>query len=165
MANVYQTAQGFATHLASILQELPSGGAIYVSETVRQQAAGSFCFNDLGEFTLSEVAQSMRIYECTGEDRANLRLEALLCRHVSAFLGREHEMALLNALWTRAHHGQGQVLYFFGEAGVGKSRLAYEFQRTLTEARTLQAQTMSYGQAMPLPCLHPLAACPPKPEP
>jgi predicted ATPase len=44
----------------------------------------------------------------------------------------------------------------FGEAGVGKSRLAYEFQRTLTEGRRLQAQTLSYGQSMPYHAIIPL---------
>jgi predicted ATPase len=65
-------------------------------------------------------------------------------------------MDLLSAQWTRARHGQGQVVCLFGEAGVGKSRLAYEFQRTLIEARTLQAQTLSYGQAMPYHAFIPL---------
>jgi class 3 adenylate cyclase len=37
-----QTAQGFATYLAHRLQAFAQGGAIYVSETVRQQAAGFF---------------------------------------------------------------------------------------------------------------------------
>jgi tetratricopeptide (TPR) repeat protein len=41
-------------------------------------------------------------------------------------------------------------------AGIGKSRVAYEFQRTLAEASALQAQTLSYGQAMPYHAFIPL---------
>jgi predicted ATPase len=98
----------------------------------------------------------VRVYECTGVDQVNTRLEALLRRHRSAFLGREREIDLLKALWRKARGGQGQVVCLFGVAGIGKSRLAYEFQCTLTEACTWQAQTLSYGQAMPYHTFIPL---------
>jgi class 3 adenylate cyclase len=57
-------AQGFAVHLAHRLQELARDGTIYGSEVVRQHATGFFRFNDLGEFTLPEVAQPVHIYAC-----------------------------------------------------------------------------------------------------
>jgi class 3 adenylate cyclase/tetratricopeptide (TPR) repeat protein len=142
-------AQGFAVYLAHRLRELASDGTIYVSEAGWRQATGFFRFNELGEFALPEVAQPVRIYACTGVDQASLRLEALLRRHVSVFLGRAREMELLNVLWTRVCRGQGQVVCLVGEPGVGKSRLAHEFQRTLTATRILRAQTLSYGPSMP----------------
>jgi DNA-binding winged helix-turn-helix (wHTH) protein len=70
------TAQGFATYLGSSLQERAIDRAIYVSEAVRQQAAGFFRFNDLGELILPEVPQPVRVYECTGVDQVSSRLEA-----------------------------------------------------------------------------------------
>ncbi|HXH13782.1 MAG TPA: AAA family ATPase [Alphaproteobacteria bacterium] len=145
----HYVAEGFAVHLARRLQEHAAEGTIYVSEAVQQQAAGFFRFDDLGVFTLPEVAQPVRVYTCTPVEQAPSRLAAFLQRHTSMFLGREREMARLDTLWSRVRRGQGQVVCLVGEAGVGKSRLAYEFQRTLTEARTLQAQTLSYGQSMP----------------
>jgi class 3 adenylate cyclase len=142
-------AQGFVVHLAHRLREVAREGTIYVSEAVRRQATGFFRFNELGELPLPEVAQPMRIYACTGVARASLRLEAFLRRHVSVFLGRAREMELLNMLWARVRRGQGRVVCVVGEPGVGKSRLAHEFQGTLTAARVLPAQTLSYGQSMP----------------
>jgi class 3 adenylate cyclase len=138
-------AEGFAVHLAHRLRERARDGAIYVSEAGRQHATGVFRFNDFGEFTLPEVAQPVRLYACIGVDQPSMRLKAFLQRHMSVFLGREREMELLNALWARASRGQGQVVCLVGEPGVGKSRLADEFQHTLTAARMLAVQTLSYG--------------------
>jgi class 3 adenylate cyclase/DNA-binding winged helix-turn-helix (wHTH) protein/tetratricopeptide (TPR) repeat protein len=149
-------AQGFTSYLADSLQQLASAGAIYVSETVWRHTEGFFQFKDLGKCALPDIAQPVRVYVCTGINQMHTRIEAFLCRHRSAFLGREREIDLLHALWTRARGGQGQVVCLFGAAGVGKSRLAYEFQSTLTEVCTLQAQALSYGQAMPYHAFIPL---------
>ncbi|HEX2277170.1 MAG TPA: AAA family ATPase [Candidatus Tectomicrobia bacterium] len=150
------TAQGFTGYLADGLQQLAREGTIAVSETVRRQTEGFFRFKELGEWALPDIAQPVYVYECAGVNQVSTRLEALLRRHLSAFRGREREIDLLNALWTRARGGHGQVVCLFGEAGVGKSRLAYEFQRTLAEACTLQAQALSHGQAMPYHAFIPL---------
>jgi hypothetical protein len=125
------TAQGFTSHLADRLQKLARGGSIYVSEAVRQQAEGFFRFNDVGAYTVPGIAQPVRLYECPGVSQVTSRLAAALRRRVSQFVGREREMLLLRALWTRACHGQGQVVCLFGEAGIGKSRLAFEARDTL----------------------------------
>jgi hypothetical protein len=150
------TAQGFAIYLAERLQALVTGGAICVSAAVQQQAAGFFRFDDHGVCTLPDITQPLHVYTCTGVAQGTLRLEAFLHRYRSQFLGRERDMDLLGTLWARARRGQGQVVLLFGEAGVGKSRLAYEFQRTLAEGRRLQAQTLSYGQSMSYHVMIPL---------
>ena len=150
------TAQGFTTHLADRLQRLAREGSIYVSEAVRQQAEGFFRFNDVGAYTVPGIAQPVRVYECTGVGQVTSRLAAALRRRVSQFVGREREMALLRALWTRVCHGQGQVVCLFGEAGIGKSRLAFEARDTLTGGRLLEAQTLSYGQQTPYHAIVPL---------
>jgi class 3 adenylate cyclase len=150
------TALSFTSYLADGLQQLAREGTIYVSEAVRRHTEGFFRFKDLGACALPEITQPMHVSECTGANQVSTRLEAFLRRYLSAFRGRKREIDLLNALWTRACAGQGQVVCLFGEAGIGKSRLAYEFQRTLAEAGALQAQALSYGQAMPYHAFIPL---------
>jgi class 3 adenylate cyclase len=150
------TALGFTSYLADGLQQFAREGTICVSEMVWRHTEGFFRFKDLGEYSLPDIARPMQVYECTGVNQVSTRLEALLRRHRSPFVGREREFDVLNALWTRARGGQGQVVCLFGVAGIGKSRLAYEFQRTLAEACALQAQALSYGQAMPYHAFIPL---------
>jgi class 3 adenylate cyclase/tetratricopeptide (TPR) repeat protein len=149
-------APGFPVFLAERLQTLATEGAIYVSEAVWQQAKSFFRFQDRGRCPVPEMAQPVPVYACTGVTPGVSRLMASLHRHQSPLLGRERDLELLGSLWTRACRGQGQVVVLFGEAGVGKSRLADAFQRTLPAGHTLAAHTLSYGQAMPYHALLPV---------
>jgi hypothetical protein len=120
-------------------QQLARDGTIYVSDVVRRQTEGFFRFKDLGACTLPDIVQPVRVNACAGVNHVSTHLEAFLGRHRAAFLGREREIGLLNTLWTNVRSGRGQVTCLFGVAGIGKSRLAYEFQCMLAEAGTLQA--------------------------
>ncbi len=46
---------------------------------------------------------------------------------LTRFVGRQQELAALQQALERAGAGHGQVVAVVGEAGVGKSRLLYEF--------------------------------------
>jgi class 3 adenylate cyclase len=149
-------APGFPVFLAERLQALAPAGAIYVSEAVWQQARGLFRFQERGRCPMPEMAQPMPVYACTGAVPGVSRLIAALHRHRSPLLGRERDLELLGSLWARACQGQGQVVVLFGEAGVGKSRLADAFQRTLPAGHTLAAHALSYEQAMSYHALLPV---------
>ena len=77
-------------------------------------------------------------------------------RLLSPFVGREREMAALQALLAQVEAGHGQVVGVVGEPGLGKSRLVYEFRRSLGRRRlTYRAgRCLSYGSTTPyLPVL------------
>jgi two-component system, NtrC family, response regulator AtoC len=77
-------------------------------------------------------------------------------RSRSRFVGREQEMATLNALLTQVEAGRGHVVGIAGEAGIGKSRLIDEFRGSLTGRHLtyLCGRCVSYGSATPfLPVL------------
>src|SRR5262249_31770938 len=68
---------------------------------------------------------------------------------------------LLHDRLTRAKAGRGQVVGIVGEPGVGKSRLLYEFKRSLEGERVtwLEGHCVGYGQMTPyLPVLDMLRA-------
>ena len=59
------------------------------------------------------------------------------------FLGRERELALLQAWLDQAIAGQGGLALLCGEAGMGKTRLVAEFIRQRTKAAALPVRTLT----------------------
>jgi len=74
--------------------------------------------------------------------------------HVTPFVARAREIALLEDLLAHAERGQGQAVLIGGDPGIGKSRLLDEFRRRTTgRAAWLQGSAVSFGNAWPF---HPL---------
>jgi hypothetical protein len=69
----------------------------------------------------------------------------------SPFVGRQQELAILQAALAQAEAGQGQVVGMVGEPGLGKSRLLTEFRHWLRQRRrtSLAVSCLSYAQATP----------------
>ena len=56
---------------------------------------------------------------------------AVAAGRLTPFVGRDVELATLVERWERAADGEGQNVLLVGEAGVGKSRLAYQLRERL----------------------------------
>ena len=71
--------------------------------------------------------------------------------HLSPFVGRERELAVLDDLLEQVEQGQGQVVGIVAEAGGGKSRLLYEFRQRLHNKRVtyVEGRCLSYGHTIP----------------
>jgi adenylate cyclase len=84
------------------------------------------------------------------------RLDVARSRGFSRFVGRADEMATLEAALDRIIEGQGRVVGVVGEAGVGKSRLCFEFAERC-RARGIpiaEAHAVAHGKMIPfLPLL------------
>ncbi len=75
---------------------------------------------------------------------------------IGRFVGRDNELDLLKSRLQAASHGQGQLVSLIGEAGIGKSRLLFEFRQSLARQPVtyLEGHCFSYGTAIPyLPIL------------
>ncbi len=145
------TAQGHSVGLAARLQQIAEGGRIYLSQATAELAEGYFRLEDLGEFQLRGLPQA-RVFELVGRGPLRTRLDAARARGLSRFVGREPELAELEAALARAARGQGECLAVVADAGVGKSRLCLEFlERCRARGlRTLEARGVSHGRSLPL---------------
>jgi predicted ATPase len=78
-------------------------------------------------------------------------LQATAARGLTCFVGRETELMALVQAFERARTGHGQVVALVGEAGMGKSRLVYEFLHSHHAQgwRVLESVSVSYGKATP----------------
>jgi tetratricopeptide (TPR) repeat protein len=78
-------------------------------------------------------------------------LQASAVRGLTRFVGRQQELAALQQALEQAGGGHGQVVAVVGEAGVGKSRLVYEFVHSHHTSGwlVLESASVSYGKATP----------------
>jgi len=75
---------------------------------------------------------------------------------MATFVGRHQEMAVLHSRLQAALRGRGQLISIVGDAGIGKSRLLYEFGHSVSseQAVYIEGRCVSYGSTIPyLPLL------------
>ena len=71
-------------------------------------------------------------------------------RGLTPFVGRERELELLLDGLDCAKEGRGQAFSIVGEAGVGKSRLLYEFRKAVANENVtfLEGKCLSYSRGV-----------------
>jgi tetratricopeptide (TPR) repeat protein len=145
------SAVGQTTHLAARMEQLATPGSIRVSADTLRLVEGVVQVNALGPIPIKGMTDPVEIYELTGASPIRRRLQAAVARGLTTFVGRDAEIEALSHARARAASGHGQVVAAAGEAGVGKSRLVYEFMHS---HRThgwlvLESASVSYGKATP----------------
>jgi predicted ATPase/class 3 adenylate cyclase len=142
------TAQGHTVGLAQRVEQLAGPGLAYLSQHTARLVEGHFQLRDLGESKIAGATEPLRVYELQGVGPLRTRLEASARRGLLRFVGRHREMEQLQRAWEAARAGRGQIVAVLGEAGVGKSRLFYEFKGHLESGcRVLEAFSVSHGKA------------------
>jgi tetratricopeptide (TPR) repeat protein len=145
------TAVGQTTHLAARMEQLAAPGSILLTAETLQLAEGFVQVKPLGPVPVKGLEAPIEVYEVTAAGLVRRRLEAAAIRGLTRFVGREAELETLNQALGKAGTGHGQVVALVGEAGVGKSRLVWEFTHS---HRTrgwllLESGSVSYGKATP----------------
>ena len=104
-----------------------------------------------GRLPVKGLPEPVEVFELVGASAIRRRLQASAARGLTRFVGRQQELEPLHQALAHAGAGQGQVVAGVGEAGVGKSRLVYEFIHSHhTQGwRVLESASVSYGKATP----------------
>lgn len=141
------TAIGDTTNLAARLQSLARPGAILVSESLQKLVGDRFTLRPLGRRTIRGKTLPVAVFEVEGALAAKTPLSGRASRS-DLFVGRDAELAQLEAAFDRARAGTGQAVGIVGHAGVGASRLVTELVHRLDErpSTVLWAQCFSYTQ-------------------
>ncbi len=74
----------------------------------------------------------------------------LLGEAQAQLVGREPEWALLSSMWSAARQGRASFVLLTGEAGIGKTRLAEDFLRTMAASGTSTARAACYLADRPM---------------
>jgi class 3 adenylate cyclase/predicted ATPase len=145
------SAVGQTTHLAARMEQLATPGSIRLTVATLRLAEGLVQVNALGRFPVKGLAEPVEVFELVGASAIRRRLQASAARGLTPFVGRQQELTALQQALAQAGTGHGQVAALVGEAGVGKSRLVYEFVHSHhTQGWSiLESASVSYGKATP----------------
>jgi len=145
---VEYTPIGHTTNLASRMQAVAPTGSIAVSENTRKLCEGYFILKPLGPTKVKGVSEAVNVYEVTGLGPLRTRLQRSAGRGLTKFVGRGREMEALKHAADQAKAGHGQIVAAMAEAGVGKSRLLFEFKAVVQSGwMVLEVSSVSHGKA------------------
>ena len=145
------SAVGQHTHLAARMEQLATPGTILLTAATWRLVEGLVRVKALGAVPVKGLTAPVEAFELVGVTALRRRLQAAAARGLTRFVGRQHELEALHQALAQAAAGHGQVAALVGEAGVGKSRLAYEFVHAHPTQGwlVLESASVSYGKATP----------------
>ncbi len=144
-------AIGPTVHIAGRMEQLATPGIARITAETLRLAEGFVEVKSLGPVPVRGLEAPIEVYELVGAGAARTRLQAAAARGLTRFVGRDPEVKALQQGLRSADEGHGQIVTVTGEAGVGKSRLFYEFTRShrVEGWLILENSSVSYGKANP----------------
>jgi len=143
-------AVGDTVNLASRMEGLAQPGTTYVTEETFRATEGFFRFEALGEREVKGKKEPIKTYHVIAPSTSRTRFDVSADRGLTPFVGRERELELLLDVFDRAKGGRGQAFSIMAEAGVGKSRLLYEFRKAVAneDVTFLEGKCLSYSRGV-----------------
>jgi class 3 adenylate cyclase len=122
---------GDLVNTASRVQAAAEPGTVFVGEPTRRATESAIAYESAGRHELKgkaepiELSRALRVVAARGGEGRSAQLEA-------PFVGRDRELRLVKQLFhTTADEGRAHLLSVVGVAGIGKSRLVWEFEKYL----------------------------------
>ena len=141
-------AVGDTVNLASRMESLAEPGTTYISEDTFKITEGLFRVEALGEKEIKGKEKAIRVYQVIAPSSRRTRFDVSAERGLTPFVGRQRELELLLDGFERSREGRGQAISIIAEAGIGKSRLLYEFRKAVTNEDVifLEGRCLSYSR-------------------
>jgi class 3 adenylate cyclase/tetratricopeptide (TPR) repeat protein len=143
-------AVGDTVNLASRMESLAVPGSTYVTDETFKLTEGLFRFEALGQKHVKGKEDPVKVYRVIAPSTRRTRFDVSAERGLTPYVGRGRELELLLEGFERSKAGQGQAFSIMAEAGVGKSRLLYEFRKAVSneDATFLEGRCLSYGRGV-----------------
>jgi class 3 adenylate cyclase/predicted ATPase len=120
---------GDLVNSASRIQSVAEPGSVFVGERTRRASEAAIAYEDAGAHQLKGKAEPVPLFRAlrvTGARGGALKSEGL----EPPFVGREREFLLVKELFhASAEERKAQLVSIVGIAGIGKSRLSWEFEK------------------------------------
>ncbi len=136
------TVMGDVVNVAARLMAAAEPGGILVGESTQRLTQGLFEFRSLPPVEVKGKSGPLVVFELTSElsEPSGRRTD-----WHAPLIGRDEELAQLQACFQRSIRSRPQVVSVIGEAGLGKTRLSTEFLREIAE----QVPPLDHAAASP----------------
>lgn len=144
-------ATGLTVHIAARLEGLAPSGGVAVSAATLRGARQFVSVEPMGPQPIRGLSTPLDVFLLTGLRRGPTSQRFSGETERSGFVGRDAELALLDRGLERAGDGDGCAVGLVADAGVGKSRLCFEFaQRCRARGvRVLEGRALAHSRATP----------------
>ena len=143
-------AVGDTVNLASRIENLAAPGTTCVTEATYKLTEGLFLFEALGEKDIKGKKEAVKTYQVIAPGTNRTRFDVSADRGLTPFIGRGRELELLLDSFERVKSGRGQAVSLVAEAGLGKSRLLYEFRKAVSseDLTFWEGRCLSYSRGV-----------------
>ncbi len=132
------TAIGAAVHIAARMEQIAKPGSILATADTVRLAGDHVESRPVGPVKVKGFERPIEVAEIRRAALSRSRFDAASTRTVTPFVGRQAELQRLMAAYdTVATARTSGVAVIIGDAGMGKSRLVYEFMRALAGKNVL----------------------------
>ena len=121
------TALGHTVGLAQRMEAMAEPGQVYLTGATAQLVTGYFELQNLGATEVKGAHEPIHVCSLVGPGALRTPLEVSAVRGLTRFVGRDRELAALEAALVDATRGSSRVVGIVAEPGLGKSRLCHEF--------------------------------------
>ncbi len=148
---VQYTAMGDTINMASRMESLAEPGTTCVTYETFRLTEGFFRFEALGARKVKGKDQPIDVYRVIAPNSRRTRFDVSAERGLTYFSGREMELELLLDGFRRVKKGTGQAFFVVSDAGMGKSRLLYEFRKRIANENItfIEGKCLSYSSRVP----------------
>ena len=141
-------AVGDTVNLASRMEHLAESGTTYITENTFKLTEGLFRFEALGTKKIKGKEEPVIVYQVIATSSRRTRFDVNAERGLTPLVGRNRELEILLDGFEMVKSGRGQAFSIVAEAGTGKSRLFYEFRKTIANENVtiLEGKCLSYAR-------------------
>jgi class 3 adenylate cyclase len=144
------TVLGDTVNFAARLQALAEPDSVRMSEATHRLVQGMVEASFAGDHQIKGKSEPQKVYRLDAIRQGATRFDAMVSRGLGAFVGREHELAVLDRGLAEAC-SELRVIDVVAEPGMGKSRLLHEFREHIGKERAfiLSGSCSPDGQQTP----------------
>src|SRR6266542_4499564 len=151
-ANGQGMVAGDAVNTASRIQSVAEPGSVFVGETTRRASEAAIAYEDAGIHELKGKAEPVHLWRAlrvTAGRGGLMKSEGL----EAPFVGRDRELKLVKDLFHACvDQGRATLVQVTGIAGIGKSRVVWEFFKYMDGLQRLfmwhRGRCLAYGEGV-----------------